>query len=207
MLDDFLVLMVKRVRFGESPAGDDVRLQYTIGSKSIGIEMGSVSSTGKTISVDTGFKSARLDSEKIFSGITDYRDSTSFELYSKHKYKSRWSNYNPFEDTPELPEPTHEIIKKRTELSPKPLSDWFESESRDFLPLAEGTIELERGPKNEIQILADSDGNIYTQLLYTEADKISRGQDIDVLDNMELDSFIPPCDYEWYSEHIVPYLL
>lgn len=79
---------------------------------------GKTSSTGKTISVERDDRGTgvRLDAKTIFNGDGEYRDATSFELYTPETMKRRQqanhapgpqAGCNEVNALGELPDPTH----------------------------------------------------------------------------------------------------
>jgi len=107
----------------EPEPGDEVLLieNPAVGlNTSPSIVSGEVSSSGKSVMIpeDEGLsnKRRRLDAREIFAGESEYRDSTSWELYTPGRYRStQSSNYAPGpqagsngkSDIGALPEPTH----------------------------------------------------------------------------------------------------
>ena len=108
---------------GEYKAGDTVRLieDVAVGLNTApNIIEAEVSSTGKSVMIpedaDSIHGSRRLDAETIFSGGSEYRDSTGYELYTPGRYRNKQrSNYGPgpqaganeVSESDTLPEPTH----------------------------------------------------------------------------------------------------
>ncbi|MDR5657279.1 hypothetical protein RH831_08810 [Halodesulfurarchaeum sp. HSR-GB] len=108
---------------GEYEAGDTVLVieDVAIGRMTApNILEAEVSSSGKSVMIpedsDSIHGRRRLDAETIFSGESEYRDSTGYEIYTPGRYRStQSSNYAPGpqsganekSDIGDLPEPTH----------------------------------------------------------------------------------------------------